>query len=163
MSTRIVGCCFCVLLLATLAVANAQPSDNIVLSLKREYGRALYTQCRLDVVVFERQGRVSLWCALDTPGGRQLSAERVLASTEAAELPALVAASELCGPGNIGQDDTASDGVLETLQTRCPGGTVVVVVTSGNPTFQPDGARRSLLDRLYSLEKDLQRRAPEPK
>jgi hypothetical protein len=163
MSTRIVGWWFCMMLLATAAVACAQSSNNIVLTLEREYGRALYTQCRLGVVVFERQGRVSLWCALNMPGGKQLSAERALTSKEAAELPALVAASDLCGSGHIGRDDTASDGILETLQTRCPGGTVAVVVTSGNPTFQPDGARRSLLDRLYSLEKDLQRKAPEPK
>ena len=161
--TKIVGYWFSVMLLATAAVANAQPSDNIVLSLKREYGRALYSQCRLGVVVFERQGRASLWCALNMPGGKQLSSERALTSKEAVELPALVAASELCGSGYIGRDDTASDGILETLQTRCPGETVAVVVTSGNPTFQPAGARRSLLDRLYSLEKDLQRKAPEPK
>ena len=62
MSRGTVGYWFCVTLLATVVVANAQSTDHIVLSLQREYGRALYTQCRLSVVAFERQGRVSLWC-----------------------------------------------------------------------------------------------------
>ena len=159
-----VGYWFYVTLLATAVVANAQSTDHMVISLKREYGRALYTQCRLSVVAFGRQGRVSLWCALNAPGGRQLSAERALTSQEATELPALVVASDLCGSaGHIGRDDTASDGIFETLQTGCSGGTVAVVVSSGNPTFERSGARRTLLDRLYSLEKDLRKNALEPK
>ena len=53
MSRGTVGYWFCVTLLATVVVANAQSTDHIVLSLQREYGRALYTQCRLSVVAFE--------------------------------------------------------------------------------------------------------------
>ena len=160
MSTTMVRHFSCAALLATVAVAQAQSTDQVLLSLKRDYGRALYTQCRVNIVVFEHQGRASLWGSLNTPGGKQLSAERALTSQEATELPALVVASDLCTSGYIGRDDTASDGILETLQTRCPGGNVAVLVTSGNPTFKTNDARRRLLDRLHIVEEDLRRGAP---
>src|SRR5258706_14707526 len=80
----------CATLLATVAVTQAQSTDQVLLSLKRDYGRALYSQCRLNIVVFGRQGRASLWCTLNKPGGKQLSAERALSSPEAKDLPALV-------------------------------------------------------------------------
>ena len=150
----------CATLLATVAVTQAQSTDQVLLSLKRDYGRALYTQCRLNIVVFARQGRASLWCAPSMAGGKQLSAERALSSPEAKDLPPLVMASDLCTLGHTGRDDTASDGIFETLQTRCPGGNVAVLVTSGNPTFTTNDARRRLLDRLYILEEDLRRSAP---
>ena len=133
------------------------------MSLKREYGRALYTECRLSLVVFQRQGRASLWCALNTAGGKSLRAERELTPQEAAEFPALVAAGKLCSGGHLGRDDTASDGILETLQTRCSEGDVAVLVTSGNPTFKTNDARRGLLDRLHILEEQLRKAAPLPK
>jgi hypothetical protein len=114
----------CATLLVITAAAHAQSStDHVVISLKREYGRALYTECRLSLVVFQRQGRASLWCALNTAGGKSLRAERQLTPQEAGEFPALVAAGKLCSGGHLGRDDTASDGILETLQTRCSEGT----------------------------------------
>jgi hypothetical protein len=154
----------CATLLVITAAAHAQSStDHVVISLKREYGRALYTECRLSLVVFRRQGRASLWCALNTAGGKSLRAERQLTPQEAGEFPALVAAGKLCSGGHLGRDDTASDGILETLQTRCSEGDVAVLVTSGNPTFKTNDARRGLLDRLHILEEQLRKAAPLPK
>jgi hypothetical protein len=154
----------CATLLAITAAGHAQSStDHVVLSLKREYGLAVYTQCRLSLVVFERQGRASLWCALNTAGGKSLRAERALTPQEAADFPTLVAAGNLCSGGHIGRDDTALDGILETLQTRCSEGNVAVLVTSGNPTFKANRARRDLLDRLHILEEQLRKTAPLPK
>lgn len=83
--------CATLLALAITAAGHAQKStDHVVLSLKREYGLAVYTQC--------------------------------------------------CSEGNV-----------------------AVLVTSGNPTFEANGARRDLLNRLHVLEEQLRKAAPLPK
>ena len=157
----------CAAMLLVAAGAHGQPSTDghVVLTLKREFARALYTECRLSLVVFERQSRASVWCAFSTtPGtpGRSLTAERMLTPKETVEYPALVAAGRLCSGGHLGRDETPTDGMLETLQTRCSGNEVAVLVTSGNPTFKTDDARRVLLERLYVLEAELRKAAPRP-
>jgi hypothetical protein len=46
-------------------------TDNIILSFTRNYGRSVFSQCRLDVVVYESRGTVTLWCdstSLDSKG-----------------------------------------------------------------------------------------------
>jgi hypothetical protein len=44
------------------AVEAASAPSSFVLSLNRDYGRAVFGQCRLDVVVFENKGSSQLWC-----------------------------------------------------------------------------------------------------
>jgi hypothetical protein len=55
------------------------------------------------------------------------------------------------------------DRELETLQTNCLDGSVAVLVTSGNPTFKAQGARRQLITRLYAMEEELRKSAAPPK
>lgn len=134
-----------------------QPTDGMQLSLTRQYGRALYRDCRVDVVVFERQGRTQLHCTWNTEPPKPLFAQRALSAQEVQELSKLASASELCSGGHLGQDGRSGDGVLETLLTTCREGQVAVLVTSGNPTFKASGARRQLLDRLDALEAELRK------
>jgi hypothetical protein len=51
---------------------------------------------------------------------------------------------------------SVSDGVLETMMTNCSDDRVAVLVTSGNPTFRTNNARRRLLERIHALEAQLQ-------
>jgi hypothetical protein len=153
----------CAAHLAMMGAPNAQSADNVALSLTRQYGRALYRDCRLDVTVFERQGRTALQCTFNSDPPRSLHAQRPLTPQEVAAVSALVRAGDLCSGGHIGRDTRASDGELETLLTACSKGHVAVLVTSGNPTFQTNDARRQLLARLHAVEAELQKAAPLPK
>ena len=149
--------------LAMMAASAAQSADNVALSLTREYGRALYRDCRLDLTVFERQGRTALQCTFNIEPPRSLRAERLLTLQEVTAFSALVRAGDLCSGGHIGRDTRASDGALETLLTACPKGQVAVLVTSGNPTFQTNDPRGQLLARLHAIEDELRKAAPPPK
>lgn len=106
-------------------------------------------------MVSGRQGRTAGQCTLNVDPPRDLRAERSLTPQEAAALTALVRAADLCGGGHIGRDARAVDGELETLLTACANGQVAVLVTSGNPTFQANDARRQLLARLHAVESQL--------
>ena len=153
----------CGALLAATQTTTGQGTDDIGLSLSRQYGRALYRDCRLDVTVFEGHGRTALHCTFNIEPPKSLHAERTLAPQEVAALSALVRTSDLCGGGHIGRDGRAHDAELETLMTRCSEGRVAVLVTTDNSTFNDYNARRQLLDRLHALEDELRRAAPVPK
>jgi hypothetical protein len=130
------------------------------LSLVREYGRAVFTHCHLDVVVLENKGSAQLSCdRTSAPAGVQpLFAREELASAETLRLAGLVAAAALYQRGgHIGTDTTPGDGEFETLKITSQPGTVVVV-TSGNPTFTTDSSRKELLSQLRILEKRLSSR-----
>jgi hypothetical protein len=58
--------------------------------------------------------------------------------------------------GHIGVDRTSTDGIFETLKATSQSRTVVLV-TSGNTTFETDSARKELLSRLHGFEKRLRR------
>ena len=145
------------------AYTAGQPVERVALSLKREYGRALYRDCRLDVTIFEGQGRTSLHCNVNSQPPRVLREERALTSDEVKTYSELVPTADLCGGGHTGVDGRPVDAVLETLMTNCPDGRVAVLVTSGNPTFKANERRRQLLDRLHALEDGLRKSAPQPK
>ena len=145
------------------ALSMSQPASNVSLSLRREYGRALYRECRLDINVFERKGRAALQCTDNNEPPKVLRAERELVPGEATGLSTLVGASDLCSGGHTGLDNRPNDGVLETLTTACPEARVAILVTSGNPTFSSNDARRRLLERMHALEAELQKAAPPPK
>ena len=153
----------CGALLAGMGPSNDQSADDVALTLTRQYGRALYRDCRLDVTAFERQGRTALRCTFNIEPPKSLHAERPLTPQEAAAMSALVRAGDLCSGGHIGRDTRASNGELETLLTACSKGHVAMLVTSGNPTFQANDARRQLLDRLHALEDELRKAARPPK
>ena len=55
----------------SLGEASALPtSDNVILSFCRNYGRSVFSQCRLDVVVYESRGNVALWCDSTSSDGK---------------------------------------------------------------------------------------------
>ena len=137
-------------------------TDNVMLSFSRHYGRAVFSQCRLDVVVYESLGSAALWC--DRPGsdgkGRpipDLNARQELTSDETKHLTATVGNARLFDGGHIGTDGRPADGIFETLQLVKDGQTVVLV-TSGNPTFDKDGPRKQLLSMLNDIEKRLRQK-----
>jgi hypothetical protein len=82
--------------LVAAATLIGQAPDNVRLSFKREYGRALYRECRLDVTIFEARGRAALQCTYNVEPARILHAERALAQPEVTQLVALARASDLC-------------------------------------------------------------------
>ena len=156
-------------ILAVVLISIAEPSwaqlTNVQLSLKREYGRALFRECRLDVTIFEGKGGMRLLCTR-TPGldgaGRSVagtvSQDRALAPTEVSEILKLLQASDLFAGGHVGANSTAVDGLFETLMVTETGRRTVVLVSSGNDTFTI-GSRRDLIRLLYSLLNELQKAA----
>jgi hypothetical protein len=136
---------------------------NFVLSLAREYGRAVFSQCRLDVAVYEGAGRASLFCVSPGSDGKgrpvpPLTSSQELTRADAQQLTVLVQRSRLFDGEYAGSDMTPSDGIFETLKVRA-GATTAVVVTSGNPSFTSQSSRRELLALLTSLERVLLERA----
>jgi len=156
-------CLICGALLSTAAYAAGQPVEQIALSLTREYGRAIYRDCRLDITIFEGQGRAGWQCTLNREPPKSVRAERALTPQEVRAYSDLLRTVDLCGGGHMGIDGRAGDGVLETLTTRCSEGSVAILVTSGNPTFNTNESRRQLLDRLHSLEEELRKSATPPR
>ena len=148
----------------SLAQASALPAtDNFILSHSRNYGRSVFRECRVDVVVYESQGSATLWCDSTTvdPKGRpvpDLNARQELTADETKLLSATVRSARLFDGGHIGTDSRAVDGIFETLQLLKDRQTVVLV-TSGNPTFESDGPRKQLLSMLNDFEKPLRAKA----
>ena len=150
--------------LGTLTAASVSlAADNVTLVLRQDYGRALYRDCRLDINVVNGIGSAALLCNYNRQTPATLHADRALTPREAADFSTLVSESDLCSGGNIGRDERAGDGVLETLMTTCQGSRVAVLVTSGNPTFTSNDARRRLLERIHALEADLHKAGQPPK
>ena len=83
-----------------------------------------------------------------------LLAHGELSSQETLRLIDLFERAELYKGGHVGVDSTPVDGIFETLKVTSQSRTVVLV-TSGNKTFEIDSARKELLSQLYSLEKRL--------
>jgi len=156
-STTIVTTAF-VLCAATLqppAAVPAQPPDNNVrLSLHQQFGRARFSECRLDIVTYESAGNASLRCERNTTPPVELLRQRKLTSEEANRLVRLVHDSHLLAGDYFGRDETPGDGVFETLRITVTAGTGVLV-TSGNPSFTK-GARRELLNWLQALMRALE-------
>jgi hypothetical protein len=133
--------------LISVAQASASPTtDNVMLSFSRNYGRSVFSQCRLDVVVYESRGNAALWCDSTASDGKgrpipDVNARQELTSDETKQLTATVRSARLFDGGHIGTDSRPGDGIFETLQL-VKNGQTVVLVTSGNPTFDTDGARK---------------------
>jgi hypothetical protein len=140
--------------------SSQQGTGDFQLSLIRDYGRALYLECRLDIVMFAAKGQAWLRCSYAGKDGRgrsipPLTAHEEMAPAEAKQLGDLVKQSALYESGeHVGTDNTPSDGIFEVLKLRASTRTVVVV-TSGNPSFAQKPARKELLSLLTRIEKRL--------
>ena len=153
------------LLLLSFAQGSPQPStDDFILTLSREYGYAVFRQCRLDIVVSQSRGGANLWCdygaSLDGKGRRipALTARQDLPSDETQRVKAAVRSARLFDGGHIGRDNQTVDGHFETLKLQ-NGGQTVVLVTSDNPTFAREGPRKQLLSMLKDVEQRLLKKA----
>ena len=123
-------------------------ADHVTLSLLRQYGRSVFSQCRLDVVVYGSGGSAALWCGATAADGKgrpvpDLNARQDLTSDETKQVTETVRSARLFDGGHIRTDGRPGDGVFESLQL-----VQVVLVTSGNPTFGKDGSRKQLLSLL---------------
>jgi hypothetical protein len=146
------------LLIAVIAIVfagQAESDRNIMLSLQQQFGRALFRECRLDLVAYQGAGSVSMRCVRNIrPAQKDAVARRELTRDEVARLVALVRDGKLLEGGHVGTDTTHADGMFETLKVTSTSGTAVLV-TSGNSSFAT-GPRQSLLDLLHSVLHELQ-------
>jgi hypothetical protein len=149
------------LISALVFISIAEPSwgqlTNVQLSLKREYGRSLFRECRLDVTIFEGKGRSGLVCSrIPLPENTgSVSRDRALTAGEVSDILKLSQASDLLAGGHVGTNSTAVDGLFETLMVTESGRRTAVLVSSGNDSFTI-GSRRELIRLLYSLLNELQ-------
>lgn len=159
------ACRTCAVLLCLMVLqggrlgAAQEPVGDFQLSWMRQYGRSTFSDCRLDVVMVQERAIASLHCSysgVDGKGRRipPLRSREELSTEESRRLADLVRASALYEGGHVGKDDTPVDGAFKVLKLRS-GGPAVMVVTSGNPTFEQDKARRTLLSSLRAVEKRL--------
>jgi hypothetical protein len=123
---------------------------NFTIVFTREYGYWLYRTCAVEVSLFLSTDSLSLECVTTTDKHEKFS--RVLAPGETARVRELARAADLYGSNHIGKDSTPTDGTFETLRFRpVAGGRAVVLVTSGNRSFEDEPARRDLLQWLQSI------------
>jgi hypothetical protein len=151
-------------ILTIVLISIAEPSwaqlTNVNLSLKREYGRSLFRECQLDVLIAQNRGRSSLVCSrtssADASGS--VTRSRDLTPSEVGDILKFAGTSDLFGGSHVGTDSTAVDGLFETLRVTEPGRRTVVLVSSGNDSFTI-GSRRDLIRLLYALLNELQKAA----
>jgi hypothetical protein len=139
------------IVMASAPVPQAFPG-TFWLSLTREYGYWKFQYCRLELTAFKPSATASLECA--QTDGSVIRTHQQVSEDETARLRQLVKTSDLygSGTGHIGDDATPGDGIFETLKVRPPGGgRAVVLVTSGNKTFE-SGARGDILNMLEDFE-----------
>jgi hypothetical protein len=151
-------------ILTIVLISIAEPAwaqlTNVNLSLKREYGRSLFRECQLDVVIAQTRGRSSLVCSrtssADASGS--VTRSRELTASEVGDILKFAGAADLFSGMHVGTDSTATDGLFETLRVTEPGRRTVVLVSSGNDSFTI-GSRRDLIRLLYAVLNELQKAA----
>ena len=132
-------------------------SGTFLLSLEREYGFAVFRECRLTVT----PRMASLLCTSGAAQRPAVNVETALQEEAGSRLRQLATAADLYGGKVVGRDSTASDGIYETLRVTNSQGETAVLVTSGNRSFK-EGARKELLDELRKIEQGLRERARPP-
>jgi len=143
-----------VLLVGLLGVqAPAQTMGR--LTLDERFGRALFSHCAFTVYYFEphmpKVDRVELNCTplAGLPNQETMSATRTLTAEESNRVARLANESDLYDGGHTGDfTRNGSEGAAKRLYVRCcTEGSHVVLVVTGNLTFQ-SGSRRELLQLL---------------
>lgn len=124
----------------------------------REYGMWKYRTCTLEVSLFLNTDRAGLECVTTDNKHERFITD--LPDFDATRLRQLAQAADLYGSNHIGEDVTPTDGKFETLRFRpVAGGRAVVLVTSGNRSFEEQQARRDLLEFLNRIRSDLREKA----
>jgi hypothetical protein len=108
---------------------HGQEASDFQLSLIREYGRAHFSRCRLDLVAYSGKGTASLICDYAGVDGKgrsiaPLAAREELIPAETKRLTDLVRRSALYDGEHIGSDSTPGDSIFELLKLRTNGRTV---------------------------------------
>jgi len=126
-------------------VPKRPPRDYRLLELSSEWGRALFRECELTLLLPQYEGPASshLMCILNTLEAERLEAHHEFTSEETDDLWLMVEAADLFGPGHIGADSRQMDGGLTILVVTKPRATTAIVV-SHNPTFETPGPRKEL-------------------
>ena len=133
-----------------------QPFQRIAVTLVRDYGYAVYRECRTFVGIADEGGRgwTELSCEYNRTPPAPLRARLDLSAAEVNRIKSLFPKARLYDRDHIGCDNTASDGIFEMLKADSSRGTVVLV-TSCNRSFIDDPARRELLALLKQFEERL--------
>ena len=134
--------------------ALAQPQDATHLTLKQEFGRALFRTCQIDVALDGAAGHAKVLCLLNVVPSNEVAGQRELRPDEVKGLARLEVDSRLSGD-STGSNQTSVDGVFEVLSVTRNGRTVKLT-TSGNPTFA-SGSRKELVERMRALLDELRR------
>jgi hypothetical protein len=110
--------------------------------------------CDLTVLVSKSIGSIRLWCPTSL---RDIVGRRMLTQSEIEKVVDLVLKSDAYGGGATGSDTREVDGPFETMEVQCcQRRDVIVLVTTGNPTFAGDGPRAQLAQLLREWETELE-------
>jgi hypothetical protein len=127
---------------------------NFTIVFTREYGMWKYRTCTIEISLFLNTDRASLECVTTDNKHEKFTGELPVFDTT--RLRHLAEAADLYGSDHIGEDLTPTDGTFDTLRFRpVGGGRAVVLVTSGNTSFEDEPARRDFLQFLYRIWADL--------
>lgn len=131
---------------------------HFTIAFTREYGYWKYRACTLEVSLFLNTDRAGLECVTTDNKHARFTTDHP--GFDTTRLRQLAQAADLYGSNHIGEDGTPTDGKFETLRF-CPvaGGRAVVLVTSGNRSFEDHPARRDLLEFLNGIKSDLREKA----
>lgn len=131
---------------------------NFTIIFTREYGMWKYRACTLELSLFLNTDHAAVECV--TTDNRHERFSTYLPGFDSTRLRQLAQAADLYESNHVGEDVTPTDGTFETLRF-CPvaGGRAVVLVTSGNRSFEDQQARRELLALLHQIRSDLREKA----
>jgi hypothetical protein len=140
---------------------NEEPAvfpPNFTIVVTREYGMWKYRTCTLEVSLFLNTDHAGLECVTTDNKHERFSTD--LPGFDATRLRQLVQSADLYGSNHIGEDVTPTDGKFETLRFRpVAGGRAVVLLTSGNRSFEDQQARRDLLELLNQIKSNIREKA----
>jgi hypothetical protein len=148
------------MLCGSSAALPAQGKNDFQLSLTRQYGHSTFSECRLDFFFHSSSGTAQLVCdfsardAKGQPVPSSLTREEQVPETK--QIADAVQRSGLYDGEHVGIDTRPADGNFETLTMRTNDkARTVVLVISGNRSFEDRPARKELLSLLEALEKRL--------
>ena len=118
--------CVALVLSAVAVRGQSAPERNVGLTLVQQYGRAVDSECRLGLRVFETGGSLQLRCVPNVRKPTPVVARRTLSDAEVETVMNLARLADLYGGGHAGYDTRALDGTFDAngflLQANGRGG-----------------------------------------